>query len=334
MNTIYGVILAAGKGSRLPSPKAKALQSVLGETMISYVYTAARDSIIDYNSNNETTNGQIQSPEIWTVTGHGADQVTAYMRQYFGDTAGESCVLQEKQLGTGHALSCALQAISQKIEGNTVKAESTVPVASTATSTSIPTTTYTVGETEKHTNIKHKILVLNADTPLVNKDILLEFIKKAENEPIALASLVLDDSAAYGRVMRENGKVCGILEAKDLLKDLPSLVNVAKDLPGSVLKADLSDSVNVAKDLPDSVLKADLSGSLNASKGLSQNTETTKDLPSSIEIAEKKPTEVNAGIYLFDYNTLQELLPKISNKNASNEYYLTDIIRHHKQALK
>ena len=35
---------------------------------------------------------------------------------------------------------------------------------------------------------------------------------------------------------------------------------------------------------------------------------------------------VNAGVYLFDTNFLEENLPKLSNKNNQNEYYITDLV--------
>ena len=41
---------------------------------------------------------------------------------------------------------------------------------------------------------------------------------------------------------------------------------------------------------------------------------------------EKKIDTVNAGVYLINKDVLETFLPKISNNNASNEYYLTDII--------
>jgi len=41
---------------------------------------------------------------------------------------------------------------------------------------------------------------------------------------------------------------------------------------------------------------------------------------------ELKIPYVNAGVYLFKNEVLERYLPKISNKNAQNEYYLTDII--------
>ena len=40
---------------------------------------------------------------------------------------------------------------------------------------------------------------------------------------------------------------------------------------------------------------------------------------------EKQIQIINAGVYSFDIDLLCKYLPKLSNKNAQNEYYLTDI---------
>jgi len=41
---------------------------------------------------------------------------------------------------------------------------------------------------------------------------------------------------------------------------------------------------------------------------------------------EKKIKKINCGIYAFDIDILCRYLPKLTNKNSSKEYYLTDII--------
>ena len=41
---------------------------------------------------------------------------------------------------------------------------------------------------------------------------------------------------------------------------------------------------------------------------------------------EKEIKELNPGIYAFDAAWLWEHLPELQNKNASGEYYLTDLI--------
>lgn len=42
---------------------------------------------------------------------------------------------------------------------------------------------------------------------------------------------------------------------------------------------------------------------------------------------EREITEVNAGIYIFNNKLLQEYLPKLSNKNAKGEYYLSELVK-------
>tara|TARA_Y100000996_G_scaffold335422_1_gene271917 strand:- start:1080 stop:1811 length:732 start_codon:yes stop_codon:yes gene_type:complete len=40
---------------------------------------------------------------------------------------------------------------------------------------------------------------------------------------------------------------------------------------------------------------------------------------------EKKINEINSGIYIFNSEIIKNIIPKINNNNAQNEYYLTDI---------
>lgn len=178
---ICTLILAAGKGTRMPSAKPKALQTVLGEAMLSHVYQTAAHV----------------SSSIWTVIGHKAEQVEKHLNKEFGDAASSHCVLQTKQLGTGHAVLCAMEKIKDTIDLNNTK-----------------------------------ILILNADVPLIKKELLAEFIDKAKDYPLSFISLLLDSGQNYGRVMRENflknvqhapvttsaentGAVAQIIEAKD-----------------------------------------------------------------------------------------------------------------------
>ncbi len=43
-------------------------------------------------------------------------------------------------------------------------------------------------------------------------------------------------------------------------------------------------------------------------------------------VDELKVKNVNAGVYLFDTNFLQNNLPKLSNNNSQKEYYITDLV--------
>lgn len=82
------VILAAGKGKRMGVEVPKALVPICGRPMIDYLV----DSVV--------ASGVDAKPVV--VVGHGADEI----KQYLGDRC--DYVTQLEQLGTGHALKCAL----------------------------------------------------------------------------------------------------------------------------------------------------------------------------------------------------------------------------------
>lgn len=85
--SLGAVVMAAGKGTRMHAKGPKVLQTLLGEPMLAYVLAALTPLV-----------GQ----RAHVVVGHGADAV----RKAFSDFSG-SFVLQEPQLGTGHAVQCA-----------------------------------------------------------------------------------------------------------------------------------------------------------------------------------------------------------------------------------
>lgn len=85
------VILAAGKGTRLKSKRAKVLHEIGGQALLKHVVDAAR---------------QVVPPQdIYAVVGHQAEAVEAALR-----TTGIHFVRQDEQLGTGHAVQCAERA--------------------------------------------------------------------------------------------------------------------------------------------------------------------------------------------------------------------------------
>ena len=86
------VILAAGQGTRMRSALPKVLHPVAGNSMLGHVIHSAR---------------QLQPRGIHVVIGHGAEKVR---EQLSADDL--NFVLQDKQLGTGHAVAQALPALS------------------------------------------------------------------------------------------------------------------------------------------------------------------------------------------------------------------------------
>jgi bifunctional UDP-N-acetylglucosamine pyrophosphorylase/glucosamine-1-phosphate N-acetyltransferase len=87
------VIMAAGKGTRLKSRRAKVLHEIGGKPLLAHVIAAA---------------SQIVAPkQIYAVIGHQAEQVRAAMAP-----TGVRFVEQTEQRGTGHAVQSAAKAIA------------------------------------------------------------------------------------------------------------------------------------------------------------------------------------------------------------------------------
>ena len=82
------VIMAAGKGTRLKSGRAKVLHAIGGQPLLAHVIQAAR---------------QVIHPDhIYVIIGHQAESVRAAVERL-----GVKFVLQAEQRGTGHAVMCA-----------------------------------------------------------------------------------------------------------------------------------------------------------------------------------------------------------------------------------
>jgi bifunctional UDP-N-acetylglucosamine pyrophosphorylase/glucosamine-1-phosphate N-acetyltransferase len=86
------VILAAGKGTRMRSARAKVLQPLAGQPLLAHVVDTARS---------------LDAARICVVVGHGADAVQAAFQG-----AGLRWAEQTPQLGTGHAVKQALPELS------------------------------------------------------------------------------------------------------------------------------------------------------------------------------------------------------------------------------
>lgn len=158
MTKRYAVILAAGQGTRMKSSLYKVLHPVLGRPMVQHVIDNIKSIDVD---------------QIVTIVGHGSDSVMAYI----GNDS--EYVLQEEQLGTGHAVIQAEKLLGDK-EGTT--------------------------------------LVVCGDTPLIRQETfeqLLEYHEKEGAQATILTSRA-EDPTGYGRVIRHPEKgVERIVEHKD-----------------------------------------------------------------------------------------------------------------------
>jgi UDP-N-acetylglucosamine diphosphorylase/glucosamine-1-phosphate N-acetyltransferase len=88
------VVLAAGKGTRMKSDRAKVLHPLAGRPMLAYVLDLAK---------------HLEADPLVVVVGHQADQVRAAAVEW----PGARFALQEPQLGTGHAVMAAMPEMAQ-----------------------------------------------------------------------------------------------------------------------------------------------------------------------------------------------------------------------------
>ncbi|PZO65453.1 MAG: UDP-N-acetylglucosamine diphosphorylase/glucosamine-1-phosphate N-acetyltransferase [Pseudoxanthomonas suwonensis] len=109
---LHVVILAAGEGKRMRSRLPKVLQPIAGRPMLAHAIDAARG---------------LAPQGIHVVHGHGGDAVQAA----FADQADLQWVLQDRQLGTGHAVQQAIPAIPD--EATVLVLYGDVPLITTAT---------------------------------------------------------------------------------------------------------------------------------------------------------------------------------------------------------
>ncbi len=63
------------------------------------------------------------------------------------------------------------------------------------------------------------ILILYGDVPLIAKDTLERLIEAKPEGGIGLLTAILDNPTGYGRIIRENGEVIGIIEQKDATEE-------------------------------------------------------------------------------------------------------------------
>lgn len=166
------VILAAGLGTRMKSDKAKVLHEILGRPMISYVVDTAY---------------AVAGNNLVLVIGHQADIVRKTIEEQGGDV---QYAIQAQQLGTGHAVMCAMPALPDKT--------------------------------------RH-VVVLCGDVPLLGKETLQRFVDdhRSQNRTLSVLTVHLDNPTGYGRIIRDShNNVTGIVEEADANPDQKSITLV------------------------------------------------------------------------------------------------------------
>ena len=159
-NHVTAVILAAGKGTRMNSGKAKVLHCLAGKPMINYVLDAAC---------------QISGNSVTVVVGTQAEEVEKVVSRHFPVRFAR----QARQLGTGHAVLCALPALPE--------------------------------------DARH-VLILCGDVPMITSHTLSRLVSQhtGEGNDLTVLGARIDDPTGYGRLrQRADGTVASIVEEAD-----------------------------------------------------------------------------------------------------------------------
>jgi bifunctional UDP-N-acetylglucosamine pyrophosphorylase/glucosamine-1-phosphate N-acetyltransferase len=150
----------------MKSSVPKVLHELAGRTLIGHAVAAA---------------DALQPEHLVIVIGHGRDQVSEHLAAVAPNAM---VVVQDRQLGTGHAVSCALEALPD-LDGVVVVTYGDVPLLSPDTVTDLVT---------RHLDDGNAVTVLTAEA---------------------------SDPTGYGRIVRDSaGGVLGIVEQKDATPDV------------------------------------------------------------------------------------------------------------------
>jgi diadenosine tetraphosphate (Ap4A) HIT family hydrolase/CTP:molybdopterin cytidylyltransferase MocA len=156
------LVLAAGKGIRMKSESAKVLHELEGRSLLAHVLETASRLALD---------------RTLVVVGHQAEEVIRRHSSFAVET-----VLQEPQLGTGHAVMVA----EPLLRGEPAEAA---------------------------------LLVLYGDVPLLRENTLRELMERhvLEENAVTVLAAEVQDPAGYGRILRDpEGRFLRIVEDRDL----------------------------------------------------------------------------------------------------------------------
>ncbi len=165
MKQLWAVILAAGEGKRMYSKLPKVLHPLCGKPMVEYILRSAAE----------------QTDNILIVVGHGASQVKETLEEKW------RFVLQEQQLGTGHAVMQALSYLPR--EGT--------------------------------------LFVLCGDTPLIESVHLKNLLAEHKSNAATVATTNLPDPTGYGRIVRSGSNLVErIVEEKDASEEEKKITEI------------------------------------------------------------------------------------------------------------
>jgi len=156
---LAAVILAAGQGKRMKSDLPKVMHEVGGKPMVELVFRLSQ---------------KLGADPIVVIVGYGRESVIRKL-----DELGADHAVQEQQLGTGHAVLCAEEALK---------------------------------------GFTGDVLVLAGDVPMLTEKTLVSAteLHRSENAAVTIITAEAPDPTGYGRILRDDsGNIVGIREHRD-----------------------------------------------------------------------------------------------------------------------
>ena len=156
--SLIAIVLAAGQGTRMKSDLPKVLHMAAGRTLLDWALQAIRG---------------LDPDRIVVVIGHEAERVARTLPEW------AEPVIQERQLGTGHAVTVALAALDGVTEGDA-------------------------------------ILIAYGDMPLVTSELFKAAVAARLGKAASMVTFENEDPTGYGRIVRgEAGAFDKVVEEKD-----------------------------------------------------------------------------------------------------------------------
>ena len=189
--SLIAIVLAAGQGTRMKSDLPKVLHGAAGRTLLDWALQAIRG---------------LGPDRVVVVIGHEADRVAQTL------PAWAQPVVQERQLGTGHAVTVALEALGSLTEDDT-------------------------------------ILIAYGDMPLVTSELFRAAIAARQGRVASMVTFESQDPTGYGRIVRDGAGVFDrVVEEKDASPEQRAITEVNAGIyafSGAALRSTLG---NVATD--------------------------------------------------------------------------------------
>ncbi len=168
------IVLAAGGGTRMKSKTPKVLHRIGGRSMVGHVLAAV---------------GTLEPARVVTVVGHQRELVGPHVTEVRADTV---LAVQDEQLGTGHAVRVALEALDAPPREGTV-------------------------------------LIAYGDTPLLEGATLRAFADShaGAGAAVSILSGIVANPHGYGRIVRDaTGAVEAIVEEKDASEEQRAITEI------------------------------------------------------------------------------------------------------------